>query len=97
MTRGQAIGVLAISLLASAVAATSLVSGVITLLDRGPFAAMPALVIVPLILGGVAFFALRTGMAWWVRSGRVNAEAASREAFVQRALSHRSSGRRRRR
>ncbi len=69
MTRAQAIGVLAISLFATAAAVTSLVSGVITLVDRGPFAAMPALVVVPLVLGGVAYFALRTGMAWLARSG----------------------------
>ena len=87
---------LAISLLAGAAAVTSLVSGVIALVDRGPFAAMPALVVVPLLLGGVVFFTWRTGTGWLARSGQVDAEAAAREAFVQRALSRRARGGRRR-
>lgn len=86
MTRPQQIGVLVLGVLASLVALVSLATGVMALVDRGVFPALPALVVVPLVFGLIGWRAIAyAGPALARPEGPARANLASLDSFVDRA------------
>lgn len=96
MTRGQALGVLAIGVAAGLAALASLVSGVLALFDGGLLSALPALILAPLVLGFLSYKAIQFAGPSLASPSRSEADGRSREDFVRRAQSRRPPHHRRR-
>ena len=96
MTRGQALGVLAIGVVAGLAALVSLVSGVLALFDSGLLAAIPALIMAPLVLGFVSYKAIQFAGPALASPQPASTDGQSREDFIRRAQSQRPPTQRRR-